>query len=86
MPIYSFENKKTGVQYNLNLSMSERETYIKEHPEVEQIFTSLNIGDPVSLGVTKPDLAFRQDIMGKVKEAHPRGNNLERRYVVPRGV
>lgn len=39
MPIYSFENKKTGKEYNLEMKMDELDSYLKANPNVQQIFT-----------------------------------------------
>jgi hypothetical protein len=71
MPIYSFENKETNEQFDLTLSMSERETYLESHPHIKQIFTKFpGIGDPVRLGLRKPDDNFR-DVLRNVKAHHP---------------
>lgn len=86
MPIYTFENKKTGKQYNLTLSMAEREEYLKTHPDVQQILTQMNIGDPISLHVTKPPSDFQKYVLGKVKEKQPLGKALERRYTIPKEI
>ena len=86
MPIYTFENKETGEQFDIEMTMAERDQYEKDHPELFQVLGNINIGDPVRLGVTKPDSTFRKHILGKVKEAHPKADNLERRYTVEKEI
>jgi len=63
MPVYSFENPKTGDEYELTMSYDELETYLKEHPEVNQTFR-MNLVDPVGIGVTKPPVDFQKHIIG----------------------
>ena len=72
MPEYTFENVKTGEVKTIILSMSEREEFLQENPEYQQIFTQMNIGDHVRLGVTKPKQDF-QELMGRIKKANPYG-------------
>lgn len=49
------------------LKISERETYLQENPQLEQIITSApGIGDPVRLGLKKPDQGFR-DVLKNMK-------------------
>lgn len=70
MPIYSFQNKKTNKEYEIELKSSELEQYIKDHPEVNQTF-KMNIGDPVRLGITKASNEFRQNVIERIKREHP---------------
>ena len=78
MPIYSFENIKTGKEYTEHLSMSELETYLKKNKNVRQIFTSLNIVGGVAGLTHKPDSGFK-DVVQKIAEKHP-GSPLADRY------
>ncbi len=41
MPIYSFENKKTNKEYDLEMKIAEVEPYLKANPDVQQIFTKM---------------------------------------------
>lgn len=86
MPIYTFESKKTGEQFNATMSIADRESYLEENTDVFQVLTCLNIGDPIKLGITKPDSAFRKHVLGKVKHHHPNAPNLERRYTVEKEI
>lgn len=67
MPTYSFKNIETNEVFERILSMSERETYLKENPHVKQIITvAPSIGDSVRLGIRKPDQGFRE-VLQKAK-------------------
>lgn len=78
MPIYSFENIKTGKEFTEQLSMSELDNYLKNNKDVRQIFTSLNIVGGVS-GLTHKTDSGWQENMQRIAEAHP-GSPLAERY------
>lgn len=86
MPIYSFEYKDTEEEFELELSMAERETYLADNPNVRQIFTRMNIGDSVRLGITKPPSDFTKYVLGRVKETNPGAEGLMRRTQIPKEV
>ena len=70
MPVYTFENIKTGKEYTEHMSMSELDDYLKKNKNVRQVFTSLNIVGGVS-GIThKPDSGWN-DTVQKIAEKHP---------------
>jgi len=74
MPRYTFLNTETEEQYDLYLSMSERETYLQENPHVKQLILGAPaIGDSVRLGLRKPDDSFR-DVLKNVKHHHKKDN------------
>ena len=78
MPIYSFENIKTGKEYTEQMSMSELDSYLKKNKNVRQVFTTLNIVGGVA-GIThKPDSGFK-DVIQKIAEKHP-GSPLAEKY------
>lgn len=55
------------------MSISEREEYLKANPHVnQQIVSAPSLGDPVRLGLKKPDSGFR-DRLKEIKKAHSRG-------------
>lgn len=41
MPIYSFENKKTGEEFNQEMKMDELEPFLKKNKDLIQIFTKM---------------------------------------------
>ena len=67
MPIYSMRNNETLEEFEVTLKYSELEKYLKENPHIQQIFTKFpGFGDPVRLGLRKPDEGFR-DVLKKAK-------------------
>lgn len=86
MPIYTFESKQTGEQYDMSLTYDEMIKYLEDHPEVNQVF-KMNLVDPVGIGVSKPPSDFQKYVIGKVKEA-PGAHKpaIEKRWHVPKEV
>lgn len=75
MPIYSFRNIETSEEFDLSLKMSEREPFLQENPHLKQVITSApEIGDPVRLGLRKPDQGFR-DVLKTMKANKAYSNN-----------
>lgn len=77
MPSYSFRNVITGIEFDLFLSMSDKDKYLEENKDtIIQIITKApSFGDTVSLGIKKPDQGFR-DVLREIKKAHPRGGGV----------
>lgn len=70
MPTYSMRNNETGEEFEISLSMTEREVYLEENKHIVQIFTTFpGIVDSVRIGIRKPDASFR-DVLSKAKNAH----------------
>lgn len=86
MPIYTFESKETGEQYDMSLTYDEMIKYLEDHPDINQVF-KMNLVDPVGIGVTKPPSDFQKYVIGKVKEA-PGAHNpaIEKRWHIPKEV
>jgi hypothetical protein len=78
MPIYSFENIKTGKQYTEQMSMSELDNYLIKNKNIRQIFTNLNIVGGVS-GLTHKTDSGWNDTLQKIAEKHP-GSPLAEKY------
>jgi hypothetical protein len=78
MPIYSFENIKTGKEYTEQMSMAELDSYLLKNKNVRQVFTTLNIVGGVAGLTHKPDSGFK-DVVQKIAEKHP-GSPLAERY------
>jgi|688.fasta_scaffold713190_2 hypothetical protein len=77
MPNYSFRNVIDGTEYELDLTMSEREQYLKDNKDtvIQIIARAPSLGDSVKLGIRKPDQGFR-DVLREIKKAHPRGGGV----------
>ena len=74
MPTYNFRDRETGEITEKFFSLSLREEYLKDNPHLESVLLGApSIGDPIRLGIRKPDNGFRE-VLAKAKEAHPRGN------------
>ena len=43
MPTYTFHNKQTGVVEDKMMKIAEKEQYLIDNPDVEQVHTGLNI-------------------------------------------
>jgi len=70
MPLYSMRNTETGEEFEISLSMKEREEYLEENKHMKQIFNKFPAFiDPVKLGVRKHDAGFKE-VLSKVKENH----------------
>lgn len=78
MPIYSFENIKTGKEYTEQMSMSQLDEYLSNNKDVRQVFTTLNIVGGVS-GLTHKTDSGWSDTLQKIAEKHP-GSPLAEKY------
>ena len=73
MPSYTFKDLNTEEELTMIMSMSEREEYVKSNPHMQQVIHSAPaLGDPIRLGLKKPDNGFR-DRLKEIKKAHSRG-------------
>jgi predicted nucleic acid-binding Zn ribbon protein len=69
MPIYNFRDNETGEEFEKVMGMSEREEYLKDNPQVEQL---INYGANVvhERGTNlKVDDGFRET-MSKIKDTY----------------
>jgi len=78
MPTYSFINNDTGEVFEKILSISGRESYLNENPNIKQIVTAPNIiGGTVSVHNNK-DGGFN-DMMKRIGDANP-GSAVDKKY------
>lgn len=73
MPTYNFRNKTTGEVIEKMMKISEQKEWLDANPDYEITHLGMNLGDPIRLGLKKPDAGFRE-VLQKAKAAHPRGN------------
>jgi hypothetical protein len=71
-PNYNFINNTTNKEFVEFMTISEKDTFLKNNPEISQILSSPSIGDSIRLGLKKPDNAFR-DRLREIKKAHSKG-------------
>lgn len=70
MPVYTFENIKTGEEFTEFLAMSDKDTYLKKNPHLRQVITSINIVGGIQ-GIThKTDDGWKEN-MSRIAAAHP---------------
>ena len=71
MPIYTFENIKTGKVYDDMMTIAEKETFLKKNKHIKQRLTSLNISSGVrGMGGMKNDSGWK-DNLSRIADAHP---------------
>jgi hypothetical protein len=75
MPIYNFQDTKTKKKFTDMMSISELDSFLSKNPHIVQLPPdSLNIGDSIKLGITKPPSDFSKYVLGKIKARHPKGS------------
>lgn len=69
MPFYDFKNTKTEEKLeNQMMSISTMEQFLVDNPDwIIQLTGSIPIGDPVRMGMKKPDEGFR-DLLKHMKK------------------
>ena len=71
MPIYTFENKKTGKVYDDMMSIAEMEKFLKKNKHIKQKLTTINISSGVrGMGNMKNDGGWK-DNLSRIADAHP---------------
>jgi len=76
MANYTFLDKETNREFDIDMPMSQLDTYKAENPNLEQIIKRAPaIADPTRLGLKKPDAGFR-DVLKRVKKASGRNNTI----------
>ncbi len=79
MPTFSFRNNDTQEVWDKLMSNSKKEEFLAANPHIKQIHTGsgfLGIGDPVRLGLKKPDAGFR-DVLKNITSHHPGSRNIK---------
>lgn len=71
MPTYSFRNKETGETFDQFMTISAREEFLKENPNLETVITGAPMMmDPVRAGVRKIDNGFKE-VLQKIHSKTP---------------
>lgn len=87
MPTYTFRNKKTNKEVTLVMTMAEHTDYVKNNPNMVQVFNQMNIVDPAGIGVSKPPADFQKYVLGKVKAANPHSDAVaSKRWDIPKEI
>ena len=69
MPTYNFLDTETGEEFESFMSISARETFLKENSHIQSVVTAPAIVSGVSTSNKVPD-GFKE-VLSKVAEAHP---------------
>jgi len=70
MPLYTFENKKTGKEFTEMMTISEMENYLLKNKHIRQIINAVNIVGGVS-GMSYRTDGGCKDNLSRIAEAHP---------------
>jgi len=77
MPIYTFEDKRSGETWDDMMTIAEKEDYLKKNPHITQLVNSINIIGGVS-GITHKTDSGWNDNLQRIAEAHPKSNLANR--------
>ena len=70
MPIYTFENTKTGKVYDDMMTISEKEDFLEKNKHIKQKLTTINIVGGVQ-GITHKTDGGWKDNLSRIADAHP---------------
>ena len=70
MPIYTFENTKTGKVYDDMMTISEKEDFLEKNKHIKQRLTAINIVGGVQ-GITHKTDGGWKDNLQRIADAHP---------------
>ena len=70
MPIYTFENTKTGKVYDDMMTISEKEDFLEKNKHIKQKLTAINIVGGIQGMTYKNDNGWKEN-MSRIAEAHP---------------
>ena len=70
MPIYTFENTKTGEVFDDMMSIADKESYLKKNKHIKQMLTTINISSGVQGVNMKTDGGWK-DNLSRIADAHP---------------
>lgn len=71
MPTYNFLDTETGEEFESFMSISARETFLKENPHIQPVVTAPAIVSGVSTSTTNRVPDGFKEVLSKVAEAHP---------------
>jgi hypothetical protein len=60
MPLYDFLDTDTNEVFEKFMSISSREEYLKENPNIQPVLSAPPLVDPVSIRERKPDNGFKE--------------------------
>lgn len=76
MANYTFLDTRSNKEFDIDMPISELDTYKAQNPHLEQIISRAPaLADPSRLGLRKPDGGFR-DVLKRIKKASGRSNKI----------
>lgn len=79
MPTYNFIDSETGEEFESFMKWTEREEFLKEHPNIQSVVTAASIVSSVAgMGSHRVPDGFKE-VLSKVAEKHP-GSTVGDRY------
>lgn len=70
MPTYTFKDKTSGDITQKVMKISELDDFKNKNPDLEVVVSATPLGDPVRLGVRKPDGGFKE-VLQKIHSKTP---------------
>jgi len=70
MPIYTFEDIKTGKEFTEHMSIAEMEEYLLKNKHIRQVIMPINIVGGIS-GITHKNDQGWKETLSKIAEANP---------------
>jgi hypothetical protein len=89
MPNYTFEDRETGEEQTLSMTMAEHEEFVKNNPHLQQVFRNMTVLDSWNVaGAAKPPADFSKYVLGKVRDKMPGADKaqFERRWNIPKEI
>ena len=77
MPLYSFENTKSGKEWSEMMTIADKEEYLKKNTHIKQSITRMNIVAGVSGMSYRQDQGWKENL-SRIAEAHPRSGLAQR--------
>lgn len=86
--IYTFRKKGTEDYFELEMLMSEREVYLENNPDIEQVLVTFpTMIDPMRLGrMNKTQRDFQKNVIGRMKDAIPQNNLKDSKFQIPKEI
>ena len=78
MPLYTFENKRSGKQHTDMMTIAEMEEYLAKNKNIKQVITAINIVGGVQGISYGSDQGWKEN-MSRIAEAHTT-SQLAQRY------
>ena len=87
MPIYSYKNKTTGEETDVNMTITEMEEFEAQHTDLERVYKPIAMVDPAGIGLQKPPSDFQKYVLGRIKEKNPGSDAIaSKRWSIPKEI